>query len=183
MRPAYVAQTHVPARIQMAGPWLDRLYEEIRARLLQSLANWCSQRKAVLVLHAWEIVQRHEIVNLLPMIGGESVFLDSVYCEDKIQDGAGQAQLVHEKLAASGGMGIFNAVTSGNAEACLEMRRLVTEQNPGMVSLNDQADVVNLLIKDIVGDLDNCISLTNSMHFSSVFKCRKCSPMQALSLA
>lgn len=80
-------------------------------------------------------------------------------------------------------MGIFNAVTSGNAEACLEMRRLVTEQNPGMVSLNDQADVVNLLIKDIVGDRDNCISLTNSMHFSSVFKRRKCSPMQALSLA
>lgn len=48
-----------------------------------------------------------------------------------------------------GGLTNFNAVGSDNAAACLEMRRLVTANNPGLVSLNDQAHVANLLLRDL----------------------------------
>lgn len=48
-----------------------------------------------------------------------------------------------------GGQTNFNAVGSGNAAACLEMRRLVTANNPGLVSLNDQSHVANLLLGDL----------------------------------
>ena len=160
LRPAYVLRKLPPTPKQLAGPLLDRLYEQIRACVLRSLSEWCTRRKAVLILDAWENVNHHHIVNLLATIGGKPVFLDSVYFEDACQDAAGQAQLVQDKLAAYGGRKVFNAVGSDNTASCLEMRRLVTSLNPGMVSLNDQAHVANLLIGDLckVPWLKDCIS-------------------------
>ena len=54
-----------------------------------------------------------------------------------------------EKLDKYGGMNTFHALATDNAAACVEMRRLVPVANPGLVSLNDQAHVANLLVGDL----------------------------------
>lgn len=149
LRPAYVSRRNVPTRRQMAGPLLDRLYEDTLTHVTRTLSQWCSRRKAVLVLDAWENVRHDHIVNLMAIVGGTAVFLDSVYCGDECQDAEGQAQLLQEKLLAYGGLTNFNAVGSDNTASCLEMRRLVTSNNPGLVSLNDQAHVANLVLGDL----------------------------------
>eukprot|EP00170_Pyropia_yezoensis_P001632 contig_7065_g1636 len=118
-------------------------------RVMAMLTLWCQGRNAVLVLDAWESVSHHPIVNLMAFIGDKAVFLDSVYCGDQCQDAEGQARLLQEKLVNYGGLTYFNAVGSDNAAACLGMRRLVTANNPGLVSLNDQAHVANLLLGDL----------------------------------
>eukprot|EP00170_Pyropia_yezoensis_P001631 contig_7063_g1635 len=118
-------------------------------RVMAMLTLWCQRRKAVLVLDAWENVSHHHIVKLMAIIGDKAVFLDSMYCGDECQDAEGQAQLLQEKLVNYGGLTNFNAVGSDNAAACLEMRRRVTANNPGLVSLNDQAHVAKLLLGDL----------------------------------
>lgn len=72
-----------------------------------------------------------------------------MYCGGDCQDAEGQALLLQRKLQVYGGLEIFNAVGSDNTASCLEMRRLVTEENPGLVSLNDQAHVANLPLGDL----------------------------------
>jgi len=160
LRPAYVARKKVPSRKRMAGTMLSQLHETTREQVLRALADWCRRRKAVLMLDGWENVKHHHIVNLLAMIGDTDVFLDSIYCGDDCQDAAGQAQLVQEQLAKYGGMDTFNAVASDNTASCIEMRRLVVSAHPGMVSLNDQAHVANLLVGDLckVGWVASCVS-------------------------
>jgi len=160
LRPAYVARKKVPSRKRMAGVMLSQLHESTREKVLSALADWCRRRKAVLILDGWENVKHHHIVNILAMIGDTAVFLDSIYCGDDCQDAAGQAQLVQEQLANYGGMDTFNAAASDNTASCIEMRRLVMSANPGMVSLNDQAHVANLLVGDLckVGWVARCMS-------------------------
>ena len=55
---------------------------------------------------------------------------------------------MHVKLETYGGMNTFNALTTDNAADCVEMRRLVSVGNPGLVSLNDQAHVANHFVGD-----------------------------------
>ncbi|KAK1862504.1 hypothetical protein I4F81_005072 [Pyropia yezoensis] len=118
-------------------------------RVMATLTLWCQRRKTVLVLDAWENVSHHHIVNLLAITGDKAVLLESVYCGDECQDAEGQARLLQEKLVSYGGLTSFNAVGSDNAAACLEMRRLVTANNPRLVSLNDQAHVGKLLLGNL----------------------------------
>ncbi|OSX70221.1 hypothetical protein BU14_0849s0002 [Porphyra umbilicalis] len=112
------------------------MYNETRKEVLDLLASWVVRCKAVCVLDAWENVKQHHIVNLLAEVGDNVVFLDS-------------ARLVLEKLDKYGGMNTFHALATDNAAACVEMRRLVPVANPGLVSLNDQAHVANLLVGDL----------------------------------
>jgi len=56
---------------------------------------------------------------------------------------------VQDKLNEYGGMDTFNALATDNAAACVEIRRLASVANPGLVSLNDQAHVANLLVGDL----------------------------------
>jgi len=149
LRPAYVARQRVPSRKKLAGKMLDDLNESTRKDVLQALRDWCTRRKAVFILDAWENVCNHHIINILALIGETAVFLDSIYCGHECQDAAGQARLVQEQLVKYGRMKTFNALASDNAAACIEMRRLVAAANPGLASLNDQAHVATLLIGDL----------------------------------
>lgn len=143
LRPGYVSRKRVPTRRQMAGPLLTRLYELLMEHVMRTLSVWCSRRKAVSVLDGWENIRHDHIVNLMAIVGGVSVSLDSIYCGDACQDADGQAQLLEEKLQLYGGLTIFNAIGSDNTAPCLEIRRLVTAKNPWLVSINDQAHVAN----------------------------------------
>jgi len=149
LRPAYVDRKLVPNRKKMARPGLTAMYTDTRKLVFGLLAAWCVRRRAVLVLDAWENVKHNHIVNLLAVVGDKVIFLDSVYCGDVCQDAPGQARLVQERLNQYGGMDTFNALTTDNAAACVEMRRLVSVANPGLVSLNDQAHAANLLVGDL----------------------------------
>jgi len=149
LRPAYVERKLVTTRKKMAGPGLTAMYNKTRKEVLDLLESWVVRRKAVCVLGAWENVKHLHIVNLLAVVGDKVVFLDSVYCGDECQDAPGQARLVQEKLDKYGGMNTFNALETDNAAACVEMQRLVSVANPGLVSLNDQTHVANLLVGDL----------------------------------
>jgi len=149
LRPAFVERELVPSRKKMAGPGLTTLYNDTRKEVLGLLAAWVVRRKAVCVLDAWENVKHHHIVNVLAVVGDKVVFLDSVYCGDECQDACGQARLVQEKLDQYGGMNTFNTLATDNTASCVEMRRLVSVAKPGLVSLNDQAHVANLLVGDL----------------------------------
>lgn len=103
LRPGYVARKRVPTRRQMAGPLLTRLYELLMEHVMRTLSVWCSRRKAVLVLDGWENIRHNHIVNLMAIVGGVSVFLDSMYCGDACQDANGQAQLWRKSCSCTGG--------------------------------------------------------------------------------
>lgn len=134
----------------VGGSWLAlSLTSFTENYVMQSLSLWGERRKAVLVLDALENVRHDHILNLLALVNDKPIFLDSVYCGDESQSAENQALLVQEKLNKYGGMSNFNALGTENTASCLEMRRLVAERNPGMVSLNDQGHVSNLLIGDI----------------------------------
>lgn len=72
------------------------------------------------MLDAWENVNTHDIVNLLAAVCGQTIFPDSVDCEDECQDAAIQARMVQEKLLECSGTATFIAVVSDNASACIE---------------------------------------------------------------
>lgn len=85
----------------------------------------------------------------MAIVGGVSVFLDSVYCGDAFQDSDGQAQLLEEKMLLYGGLTILNAIGSDNTASYLKMRRLETANNPPLVSINDQAHMAYFVLGDL----------------------------------
>lgn len=160
LRPAYVARKKVPTRRKMAGVMLSKLHGTTREQVLRALANWCKRRKTVLMVYGWENIEHHHISNLLALLGGTAIFLGSIYCGSDAQDAEGQARLAQEKLTKYGDMDTINAVASDNTASCVEIRRLLVAANSGMVSLNDQAHVANLLVGDLckIGWVASCDS-------------------------
>lgn len=66
------------------------------------------------------------------------------------QTAENQAATVDTILEPYGGVKSFEAVASDNPASCLNMRDLICTKHPGIVSLNDQAHVANLLFKDVM---------------------------------
>lgn len=57
--------------------------------------------------------------------------------------------MVQGILDPFGGVSSFAALASDNTASCLNMREIISEKNPGIVSLNDQSHIENLGLTDI----------------------------------
>ena len=73
LRPAYVARKRVPSRKKLAGKMLDDINESTRKDVLQALRDWCTRRKALFILDAWQNVCHHHIINILAFIDWQHV--------------------------------------------------------------------------------------------------------------
>jgi hypothetical protein len=66
-----------------------------------------------------------------------------------VQTADTQADFVSHAMRRHGGIKIFAAITIDITESCLKMRRIISDRHPGIISLNYQAHVADLLIEDV----------------------------------
>lgn len=133
-----------------------------------------------LVLDGWENVNHEHLVNFLVTIGDMTLFLDSKMIGATNQCAENQATMVQSVLQPYGGVHSFAAVTSDNTASCLNMRDIVSNRYPGLVSLNDQAHVANLLFSDvckvkiITSAVDSCSIISsfirNHQYVNALYK-------------
>lgn len=152
LRPAFVSAGGLPNRYKLGGAMLDELYEEVRAKVLALIRLFLAQGgRMTLMLDSWENPNHAHLINFLSVVGNVVVFMDSVMIGDVNQTAENQAEAVQDILDPFGGVKAFAGIVTDNTQSCLNMRDLIVERNPGIVSLNDQAHVTNLLFGDLGG--------------------------------
>lgn len=179
LRPALVSAGGIPSRRRMSGALLDNLYNDVKAKV-DSFINIFLRTgdKTTMVLDGWENVNREHLVNFLVVIGGMTLFLDSKMIGSTNQTADNQAKMVQTVLEPYGGVESFAAVASDNTASC--MNDIICNANPGIVSLNDQAHVANLLFSDvckikfIVSAIDSCSTMSsyirNHQYVNALYK-------------
>jgi Protein of unknown function (DUF 659) len=125
-------------------------------------------------------VGHEHIVNVLASVGRRTLFLESFQTNGEAQTAENQADFVSHAMRRHGGIKNFAAFTTDNTESSLKMRRIISDRHPGIISLNDQAHVADLLIEDICktpwchGVLVRAIAVSNYVcshsRLSALFK-------------
>lgn len=105
--------------------------------------------KAVLPLDGSEILKSGHFLHFMALSGVRSIFLKSTCTADTKQDAEMQANQEQNVIGVYGGANEISGITSDNTASCIIMRNLVAEQNQYMIYLNDQANVANILVKDM----------------------------------
>lgn len=150
LRPAFVYANGLPSRYSLSGPYLDALYEDVKQKVDAYIKAFLDAGgKMTLVLDGWDNTNRSHVVNLICVLKEAAVFLDSVVVGEENQTAEAQASLVRTVIEPYGAAESFAAVGSDNTSSCLNMRQIVADTYPGIVSLNDQSHVANLAISDI----------------------------------
>lgn len=150
LRPAFVSGGGLPTRQKLSGVMLDDLYDGVQKKVANLIRMFLAQGgRMTLMLDGWENVNHAHLINFLAIVGSVVVFLDSAMIGAVNQNAENQAKVVQDILDPFGGVKSFAAVVTDNTQSCLNMRELIVQRNPGIVSLNDQSHVSNLLFKDL----------------------------------
>lgn len=121
-----------------------------------------------LILDGWGGKNRDHIVDFIAVLKGAAFFMDSKCVDDTKKTTQAQADLVSAVLEPFGGSDAFAAVGSGNTQSCFNMREIIFNKYPGVVSMNDRSHIANL---DLSGMLKTPFSKRVLANLSALRRC------------
>lgn len=102
-----------------------------------------------LVLDGWGDVRHEHVVNFVAINSSSAVFIDSIVVGSVNRTAENQTTMVQNVLEPFRGVKGFAAIITDNNQSCVNVRSRVNQNYPGIVSLNDQSHVSDLLVENI----------------------------------
>lgn len=150
---------HLPSSASLSTKWLLNYYYETMINVQREISKALKQSYGTIVFDGWENIHRQSVINVLlrteAVANNESniYFLRSIFPGKKKMTALEYQKEVESIMNAFGGHDKICAVTTDNTSSCKNARKLYQEKHKGVVGVNDQAHIADLLLKDLYKSL------------------------------
>lgn len=154
IRPGF-ADEWMPSSTELGGNLLDQMHSRIYQNTMNIITTALNSGYGTIVFDGWIDPTGSPVVNIMLHVK-ETIntaififFLDSVFTGTKKMDSVAYMEEVEKVLSKCGGSDRICAVTSDNKGACKKARESFASKYSRVVSVNDQAHISDLLMKDL----------------------------------